>query len=247
MIEQAPSEPTPPYVSFQTLLNQIDRMASEGVPGRIDGTYLVGMAGGTQNQLKHALRSLGLIEGPEDRPSTALRQLVADQEARPKILADLLQQRYPRLVSLEQDATMGQLDEVLAGYGLGTDTRRKAATFYLAAAAFAGIPLSPVFKTSKVSKVRKATTGSAAKKSVGKGSTPSGQSDSAPGPGTMVGSTTLHSGGTVTISVNANLFELSDDDQEFVTNLVKTLRTYKGTTPTSSVIASEAPADQEEV
>jgi hypothetical protein len=247
MTDEARTEPVPPYVSFQTLMNQVDRMSTEGVPGRIDGTYLVGMAGGTQNQLKHALRSLGLIEGPENRTSTDLRSFVTQNDDRPQILADLLRRRFPRLVNLEQDATMGQLDDALATYGLGADTRRKAATFYLAAATFAGLPISPQFKTSKTSKPRKSST-SATRRPTSKGSRSNGEAGSQQPSGNMVGSTTLRSGGTVTIVVNANLFDLSEDDQEFVTGLVKTLRSYKGVTEAPSVeTTTEGTTDGERV
>ena len=62
MTEDPVAGPVPPYMSFATLLNQIERMEREGTPARIDRSYLVGMAGGTRNQFEMGLRSLGLID-----------------------------------------------------------------------------------------------------------------------------------------------------------------------------------------
>jgi hypothetical protein len=144
------TRPVPPYVSFATLLNQIERMARDGVPKRIDKSYLVGMSGGTQNQFKQAMRSLGLING-DDEATGDLVRLVTEDDRRPTILEAILRERFPDLVNLDLNATRGQLDDALQQCGgeLGIDSRRKAATFYIHAAQFAGIPLSPHFKTGR--------------------------------------------------------------------------------------------------
>jgi hypothetical protein len=121
-------------------------MEREGVPGRIDKTYLVGMAGGTQNQLKHAMRSLGLIGEDGKTPTQALIDLAKKPDERPQRLAGILRERFPTLVGLGLDATKGQLDEALGEYQLNGATARKAATFFVSAATYAGIPLSPHIK-----------------------------------------------------------------------------------------------------
>jgi len=121
-------------------------MEREGVPGRIDKTYLVGMAGGTQNQLKHAMRSLGLLGEDGKTPTQALIDLAKKPDERPQLVAGILRERYPTLVGLGQDATKGQLDEALGEYKLNGVTARKAATFFVSAATYAGIPLSPHIK-----------------------------------------------------------------------------------------------------
>lgn len=149
MTDTATPGSVPPYVSFGTLLNQVERMEREGVPSRIDTSYLVGMAGGTRSQFKVCLRSLGLIN--EDSFTTeALIQLAKNPDQRPELLAGILRSRFPELAALNGNATRGQLEELMAGYGLANaDTRRKAMGFYLAAAAYAGFELSPHLRTSK--------------------------------------------------------------------------------------------------
>ena len=133
----------PPYGAFGTLEHQWERMEREGIPARIDNSYLVGMAGGTRSQFKVCLRSLGLID--EDSYATdALVQLVKNPDRRPELFASILRNRFPDLTALNGSATRGQLEEVMVGYGVtNPDTRRKAISFYLAAATYAGIPLSP--------------------------------------------------------------------------------------------------------
>lgn len=148
MAEADESRPVPPYAPFATLLHQLERMERDGVPGRIDKTYLIGMAGGTQNQLKHAMRSLGLIS-ENGEATQELIDLAKKPNERQQLLATILRERYPTLVGLGQDATRGQLDEALAEYGLNGVTARKAATFFVLAATYAGIPLSPHIKPAK--------------------------------------------------------------------------------------------------
>lgn len=148
MTEETDTTPVPPYMSFATLLNQIERMEREGTPSRIDRSYLVGMAGGTRNQFKMGLRSLGLIDESDQVTETLIR-LAKDPDQRPAILAQILRERFPRLVDLDENATRGQLDDVLGVYGLGVDTRRKAASFFVAASTYAGINLSPHIRPAK--------------------------------------------------------------------------------------------------
>jgi hypothetical protein len=67
-------------------------------------------------------------------------------------VADLLAVKYPDALALGRDATQAQLDEVFRGYdGISGSTTRKAITFYLHAAQFAGVPLSPFFKSGRAS------------------------------------------------------------------------------------------------
>ena len=119
-----PTAPTdvPPYISFATLLNQLERMGREGVPARIDASYLTGMAGGTRSQFRVGMRSLGLIDA-EDQATETLVRLAKNPEQRPEILAAILGSRYPNLVALNGNATRGQLEEVMANSGLTVLTR----------------------------------------------------------------------------------------------------------------------------
>jgi hypothetical protein len=137
--------PIPPYASWGTVLNLIEKMEREGTPSRIDKSYLSSMSGTTQNQVRAALHSLGLV-GESEKVTADLIALATKPDERRELVASMLQSRYPSLVALDTDATKGQLDEVLASYGLNGETLRKARSFFVAAATFAGLPLSPHVK-----------------------------------------------------------------------------------------------------
>lgn len=141
----------PPYISFRTLLNLIERMADEGTPPRIDRSYLSGLSGGYQTQVMAALRWLGLIDD-EGVVQDNLSALVTNPELRQRFVGEIIKQRYPEAVRLgEIKATQAQLEETFRPYGISGATLRKAVAFYLHAANFAGIPVSPFFKTPSAS------------------------------------------------------------------------------------------------
>jgi hypothetical protein len=230
MTEEATAGPVPPYMSFATLLNQIERMEREGPPARIDPSYLVGMAGGTRGQFKMGLRSLGLID-ESDQVTEPLIRLAKNPDERAEIFAGILRDRFPRLVGLGENATRGQLDEVLADYGLGVDTRRKAASFFVAAASYAGIPLSPHIRPAKG--VNSAGAQKRVRRSRKRSVTPPTQVAQ---PVVAQGdkhTLMLRSGGQVTLSVSVNVMELSVEDREFIFHLIDKLRGYEngGATP----------------
>src|SRR5260370_972419 len=149
MTDESASKPKapPPYIAFKTLLNLIERMEREGIPGRIDPTYLDNLAGGYQGQVFSALRSLGLM-GDDRKPTGVLNALVSMPERREELVAELIQRVYPWTFTLGPDATHGQLEEAFRDNApnLGTHAREKAMTFYMHAARYAKIPLSKHFK-----------------------------------------------------------------------------------------------------
>jgi hypothetical protein len=234
MTDESSTGPVPPYLSFATLLNQIERMERDGTPARIDRSYLVGMAGGTRNQFKMGLRSLGLID-ESDQVTDTMGRLAKHPEGRQALLAEILRDRFPRLVNLSEDATRGQLDDVLADYGLGVDTRRKAASFYVAAATYAGIPLSPHIRPAK------GVNSTAARRSAGPRRARKRPTSPSALPVVPQGNThtvQLKSGGQVALSVSVNVMELSVDDRQFVFHLIDKLRAYEsGGTPSASAAA----------
>lgn len=237
MTEESSTGPVPPYLSFATLLNQIERMEREGTPARIDRSYLVGMAGGTRNQFKMGLRSLGLIDESEQVTDTLVR-LAKHPEGRQALLAEILRERFPRLVSLDENATRGQLDEILADYGLGVDTRRKAASFYVAAATYGGIPLSPHIRPARGVNSATSRRPAGTRRSRKRPAVPAAPSIPSQGDAHTV---QLKSGGQVALSVSVNVMELSVDDREFIFHLIDKLRAYEsGRTPSASAAAGSS-------
>lgn len=149
--EQEAAQFVPPYISFAQLVNVLDRMKNEGVPARVDRSYLGSWSGAAQGQFLKAARSLELLD-EHGRPTETLKRLVSEPDERPAIVASILRAKYPEALALGQDATQAQLDEVFRNYdGISGSTTRKAITFYLHAAKFAQMPTSPFFKAGRAS------------------------------------------------------------------------------------------------
>jgi hypothetical protein len=234
----------PPYnVVWTTFINFVDKADPATLPPRIDRSYLTTTAGGTKTYLIAALRSFELL-GPDKEVTPALKELVKNPDGRPAMIADFLRRFYPEVVELgKNNATVGQLEEVFrTRYGLNGNTIRKATAFYMHAAQYAGIPLSVHWT------VRKAGSGSrsgATNRPRPRPPKPTAQSHPAPRP--PAGDTrslTLTSGGTVTLAVSVNLFDLSTEDREFVLGLIDEMRNYDqeaGTQPPKEEVGSETP------
>jgi hypothetical protein len=140
---------TAPYVSWGSFKNLLDRMEKEGLPMRVDRSYLSSMAGSTQSHLLKALRELELIDG-DDHPTAALKGLVANQESRSERIEEMVKRHYTEAIGLGDNATQSMLEELFANkYNVGGSTGRKSIAFFLAAAKAGEVPLSKHFKTPK--------------------------------------------------------------------------------------------------
>lgn len=136
----------PPYVSFKTLINLLDRLQETHLPPRIDRSYLTGLSGGYQTQVIAALRWLGLID-EKGEVTSVLAALAQNPEQRPKLIGELLRAHYPAMFALSgKNATQGQLEEEFRNFGITGSTLRSAIAFFMNAARYAEIPVSPHFK-----------------------------------------------------------------------------------------------------
>ena len=100
----------PPYISFAQLANVLERMRNEGVPARIDRSYLASWSGSAQAQFLKATANLELRD-EHGRPTDLLKRLVAEPEGRPGIVGQMLNDKYPSVIALGADATQQQLEE----------------------------------------------------------------------------------------------------------------------------------------
>jgi hypothetical protein len=142
-----------PYVAFPVVLSQIDRMGgNEGIPGKLDKKYLVGMAEGTQFQYRQGFRYLGLTTN-DDQPTPLLADLVrANQTDRRELFGKIMSTRWPDVTGLPSDASKDDFFAVLQDrYGVTSDVqRRKMLTFFVAAADYAGLRISPDIRPAKL-------------------------------------------------------------------------------------------------
>jgi Family of unknown function (DUF5343) len=139
-------EPYYPYIPFQTFIALLDKLKESGIPNRIDRSYLSYTSGSIQTYLVNTLKGFGLVD-EEGRPTPALSELVNDEASRKGRMAEIVQRTYGKALALGTGATPDELLQVFReSYGLGGDTARKGITFFLNAANFAGIEISPHYK-----------------------------------------------------------------------------------------------------
>jgi hypothetical protein len=137
----------PPYVSYRTFRNFVDRL-QQRLPSRIDRSYWGDiLSGSTGTQLMSALRFLELID-PNGKPTDTLKPLVmARGEPRAQLLRNVTTHAYSFVLKSSLDiesATYAQLEEVFHNeFNLGGDVSRKCVKFFIALSGDAGLPISP--------------------------------------------------------------------------------------------------------
>lgn len=229
----------PPYMSFQTFWKFIEDLSARPLPPQIDRSIMSQKSGTDQANLMAALTGFGLI-GPDQRVEPGLRDLaVSDEETRRERLATLIRIYYPTQVAVaEQNGTEQQLHQSFKdAFSLeSADTRRKAVTFYLHAARTAGMTLSVHFPNTRsgsggpgTPRPKRATRRRAAATSTDGAAGASGahrRDGQAPAGGDTY-TVTLASGGTVSVAVSVNLFDLTTDDRSFVIDLIDRFKGYR--------------------
>jgi len=137
----------PPYVSYRTFYNFIERL-QQRMPSRIDRSYWGELLSGSNGtQLMAALRFLYLID-INGKPMEMLKRLVeARGEQRTRIFHDIADDAYGFVLKSSLDlesATYSQLVEVFHNtFQLTDDVSRKCVKFFIAIASDAGLKISP--------------------------------------------------------------------------------------------------------
>ena len=148
-----PKKPIPPYLSYRTFSNLLDRLRANVLPARIDRS-IVGsfFSGAVQSQIFLTLKYLNLTD-ENGVPSERLARLVkAKDEARQKILHDIVTESYPYVFNIDFDLkqlTGDQLAGIFNKEGCSGETTRKAQALFTAIAKEAGMELSPYLKRPK--------------------------------------------------------------------------------------------------
>lgn len=143
--------PIPPYIPFQTFLTFLKQLKTDGLPPQIDKSVLSKFSGGTQGQLKVALKILGLMD--ESKPTDDLEALVEAFET-PQfepLLLKLLERTYPYVFAIDlKTATPTMFADAFKVTGAQEAVSRKCRTFFLHAAKRAGVPLGNRILTGSV-------------------------------------------------------------------------------------------------
>ena len=222
---------SPPYVSFNTFKTLLDWLKVEGVPLRLDRSFWHDkFSGSTGSQLMASLKFLGLLHA--NSPLPALENLVqAQPDNKPLILKTLIQNSYTFIPFEElHRGTPSMLISWFKTYPIDGHTLRKAISFFIGASIEAGIPISNSIK--KMSKYR----------SKSKNVEPVAKTSQIIPPLNFIATDIdtnqinklainqstidLASGGSLNLSINVNLFDLSDTDRKFVLSVIDLVKNY---------------------
>jgi hypothetical protein len=201
-----------PYVPFRTFLAALETL-ERGCPNQLDRSVWPSSSGAIQGQLLGAFRFLGLMDEAQC-PSAELRELIGKKESRRPLLRRILEKNYATLVAMDLSRTSPhQLEEAMRQYGLTGATHKKALSFFLQAAQYAGLPLSVLLRA----KIRGSGGGPRQRRA------PAVEAVAAIAAGKTVH---LKSGGSVTLTTAVDLFSLNAEDRKFVFELIDRMQEY---------------------
>jgi len=219
-----------PYAPFRTLTNFAERFTPETLPRRIDRSIVRNYSGTQQAELLGALEAFDMIEPNTGVVKDRLRDLVAaDTDGKRELIRQLLRDYYQWALDISKaNGTQSELEEAFREHGVGGSTARKAVTFFMHAAKYAGIELSPHFTAPRAPRRTAARRNGAGKTNQGT----QGQNNDQPPPkppttATLERTVSLTGNGGVTITVTGNLLAFSAEDRKWVLELVQMFDDYE--------------------
>ena len=223
---------SPPYVSFNTFKTLLDWLKVEGVPLRLDRSFWHDkFSGSTGSQLMASLRFLGLLDG--NNPLPELENLIqAESDKKSLVLKALIQNSYT-FIHFEElhRATPSMLLSWFKTYPIDGHTLRKAISFFISASIEADIPISNSIK--KMSKYRSKSKGLETGHKTSQINSPSNSIstdiNSVNTTKSAINQSTvnLKSGGSLNLSIDVNLFDLSETDRKFVLSVIDAVKNYE--------------------
>ncbi len=233
-MSETTSTPTfkPPYMAFQTLWNFLGELAEKPLPPQIDRSLMNSKSGTDQANLVAAMRSFELID-EQNVVQEALKSLTDhDVETRKARLADLVRHYYaPALKVSEINGTETQLRDVFRDtFQISSaDTQRKAVTFFLHAARYAGIEVSSHFPQTRAGQGGPGAPRS--RRSPTRRKSPKGEPaflvpPPPPPSGRSEKTVTLATGGTMTLIVSVDPLTLRGEERSFFFQVVDLLDEY---------------------
>jgi hypothetical protein len=207
------------YVPFKTFLAAIEGFERH-MPVQIDSSVWPTYSGAIRSQLLGAFKFLNLIDD-KGHPNMFLKGLVEDKANRKATLRKVIETSYKPVISAGlQHMTPKMFDDLMDAYGMTGDTQKKVSSFFLQAAKYAEIPMSPL-----LSKKRAGTT---RKRKLTEGEEFDGDifyaSSSAQGNSRTV---ELKSGGKLTLILSVNMFDLVGEDRDFVFQVIDECQQYE--------------------
>ncbi len=224
--ENKDKKPSPAYVPFRTFLSALESL-QHGVPNIIDRTVWPTFSGLYQGQTLGAFRFLGLIDG-EGKPTSDLQKLVEDRDNRKTHLRTILERSYASLVKRDlTKMTPASFNSAMEEYGATGDTHRKVVSFFLQAARYAGLPLSPyILKQTRAARKRRAQPGVTAKR-LYVGQIRGAAEETVTNPSGPTKTIQLDRGVTLTLTSSADTFAMTSSDRAFVMKLLAEIEDYE--------------------
>jgi hypothetical protein len=223
MTTESDKKPTVAYVPFKTFLSAIDGLKPR-VPVNINRTVLDNQSGAMISQILGAFRFLGLI-GPKGEPTTDLHLLVENEANRKDTVRKIIQRSY--IPAITQDLAkmdLRTLQGAMQYYEITGATLQKAITFFLQAARFAEMPLSP-YLTKKTrgpnTRKKRGLSPRANQEEMGQ---PNFVNPLTGGPHKTI---KLSNGGSLTLQANVDTFQMTSEDRGFVLKLLDSIEEYE--------------------
>jgi hypothetical protein len=213
-----------PYVPFKTFLAAIEGFERH-MPQPIDSSAWPSYSGAIKSQLLGAFKFLGLID-EKGNPTPSLKSLVEDKANRKAILRKVLEGSYKPIVSAGlKNMSPRRFSELMTEYGMTGDTQKKVNIFFLKAAKYADIPVSPLLLerapyTRKKKEIDSRINGE--RKGDSSESGLNGQSQQG-----ISKTVELRSGGKLTLILEANYLDLDMADRDYVNEITTKLQEYK--------------------
>ena len=219
-----------PYLPFKTFLNSLDTF-THGIPPKLDRTVWKSQAGLVQGLIMNTYRFFGLVDD-QDYSTDWLELLVKKPEERSATMRDLILAQYAPIMDNHDLTKMTQKmleDEFEKHFSATGTTKQKAITFFLKAAKYTDMALSPFLinqirntapKKKKVNKSRNVQEDEAQEQS-------SGGVFVIEDSNMSTHSIALASGGKMTLAITANPFKMSGRDREFVFGIIDKLQDYE--------------------
>lgn len=237
-----------PHMAFATLLRFIEELAERPLPPVIDRSMMNSKSGTDQLNLFAALKTFGLID-ETNKVTPALTALTAKEvDDRKDALRALIKRYYREAIEVgAANGTQAQLLECFRDrYGVaGVDTQRKAASFFLHAARFAGgIDLSPHFAQTRTGQGGPGK-GKPRKKAAKKTSAKPADEVETPTTDQYDLAVELATGGTMRLTVNVNPLSLRGADRQFFYDIVDKLTDYQDEHPTTTPAGDDDDVDDD--
>jgi hypothetical protein len=224
MIAMIRDEGKPPYLPFSSFLTALDQL-SQALPTEIKKNVFPYHSGALQGQLIGALRFLDLIDEEGLPKGKKLERLALEKTvpSRRANLRPLIKSAYSEVLKIDlAKMTPSQLDSAFEKYGVSGDTKKKAKTFFIKAALFSELAVSPLLtRRSRVStgaRKRKLATHSATSSGIDMNLIENREG--------AAKSLQLKNGVTLTIIVKGNLLELENKDRDLIFTIMDHLKSY---------------------